>query len=184
MSFDHSIDLIHQHKMDKIEVPLSKTKNILTLVGCFAFIIVGIFFILKPATFISPFIGSILFIQIAGTASILFFGIVAVYGFRKLLDRKAGLIIDINGIYDNSNALSIGLIKWDDIINVKVSQISSSRFLLIYVKNPNDYMNRTKGLKKKMMEANVKIYGTPLSITSNTLKCNFNVLEKMINDRL
>ena len=31
---------------------------------------------------------------------------------------------------------------------------------------------------------NMKMYGTPLSITSNTLKYNFNDLEKLLTDRL
>ena len=34
------------------------------------------------------------------------------------------------------------------------------------------------------MSGNIKIYGTPLSITSTTLKYNFNRLEKLLKDRL
>ena len=126
--------------MDKIEIPLSKTKNILMLLGCILFVVLGIFFILKPEIFISPFVRTPLFIQIIGIVTVLFFGIAGVYGCRKLFDRRMGLVIDLDGIYDNSNASSIGLIKWDDIINIKTEQISSTKFLLIYIKNPEAYI--------------------------------------------
>lgn len=170
--------------MDKIEIPSSKTKIILVLIGCFVFVILGFFFILKPEFFISPIVRTVLFIQIVGSVVILFFGLGGIYGCKKLLDRKIGLVIDIEGIYDNSNASSIGLIKWDDIINIKTEQVSSAKFLLVYIRNPKEYISREKGFKKKLMEANYKMYGTPLSITSNTLQCNFHELEMIIKERV
>ena len=44
------------------------------------------------------------------------------------------------------------------------------------------YLERVSGMKRKLMKANMKKYGTPLSITSNTLKCGFKDLESLIND--
>lgn len=170
--------------MDKIEIPSSKTKIILMVLGCIVFVVLGIFLILKPESFISPFVRTILLIQITGIVTVLFFGILGIYGFSKLFDRKIGLEIDLDGIYDNSNAASIGLIKWDDIINIKTEQVYSAKFLLVYIRNPKEYISREKGFKKKLMEANYKMYGTPLSITSNTLQCNFHELEMIIKERV
>ena len=50
----------------------------------------------------------------------------------------------------------------------------------VYVKNPNKFIESSSGFKKKIMIANNKMYGTPISITSNTLKCNFDELEKIV----
>jgi hypothetical protein len=36
-------------------------------------------------------------------------------------------------------------------------------------------------MRSKLMKANLNSYGTPLSITSNTLKYNFDALEKLIH---
>ena len=43
------------------------------------------------------------------------------------------------------------------------------------------YIGKAKnGLRAKLMRSNIKMYGTPLSITSNTLKYNFGKLEQLI----
>jgi hypothetical protein len=60
----------------------------------------------------------------------------------------------------------------------------STKFLLIFISNPDKYLDRVSGFKRKLMKGNMKIYGTPLSITSITLKCSFNELEKLIFGRL
>ena len=104
-----------------------------------------------------------------------------IYGIIKLFDKKAGLIIDSHGITDNTNASSIGLIEWNDINNIRIMQIMSSKLLLIDVDNPEKYIEKaSNGIKGKLMRANMTICGTPLSITSNTLKCDFGKLEKLI----
>ncbi len=57
----------------------------------------------------------------------------------------------------------------------------STKFLLIEVKNPEKYIKNAKGgMKARFMKTNMKMYGTPLSITSSTLKYGFNELEKLI----
>jgi len=60
----------------------------------------------------------------------------------------------------------------------------STKFLLIFIKDPNKILEKVNGIKRLLMSGNMKIYGTPLSITSTTLKYNFNRLEKLLKDRL
>lgn len=167
--------------MNKIEIPLSKTKNILLLIGATIFVTFGVLFIITPDTFISTLYSNPHVIRIVGIGAVLFFGTIGVYGLRKLFDTRMGLIIDENGIFDHTNASSIGLIKWTDIREIKTEQIASTKFLLIYIVNPEDYLERGKGFKRTLMEGNNRMYGTPLSITSVSLKCNFNDLERLIN---
>jgi len=64
---------------------------------------------------------------------------------------------------------------------IKTEQVMSTKFLLIEVKNPEKYIGKAKSrMKARLMKTNMKMYGTPLSITSNTLKYDFNELEKLI----
>jgi hypothetical protein len=170
--------------MTKVEIQLSKTKMSLMLLGSIAFVISGILFIITPETFISFIHPNPNTIRLAGIAAVLFFGATSIYGAKKLFDKSLGLTIDDNGINDNSNASSVGLIDWEDIIKIQTKQVKSTRFLLIFISNPNKYYDRVGGLKRKLMKANMRMYGTPLSIVSNTLKCNFNDLEKLISDGL
>ncbi len=116
-----------------------------------------------------------------GTLSVAFFGACGIYGMIKLFDQKYGLIINKDGITDNTNASSVGLINWADISSIETKQVMSTKFLLIFIKNPHIYLNRTTGLKRKLLQANMNMYGTPLSIIANSIKCNFDDLEKLIN---
>jgi hypothetical protein len=170
--------------MNKIEIPLSKKKISLLLIGAIVFVILGTLFLITPDTFISPIFRNPQAIRIAGIAGILFFGAVGVYVFRKLFDKTIGLTIDENGITDNTNATSVGLIDWTDIMEIKTEQVMSTKFLLIYISDPDKYLNRVNGFKRKLMQGNMKMYGTPLSITSNTLRYNFNDLQRLVKSGL
>lgn len=64
-------------------------------------------------------------IFITEIASVIFFGLVAVTMFRKFSDKKPGLIINNQGITDNSSGVSAGLIPWNDIDKIKISQVLS-----------------------------------------------------------
>lgn len=170
--------------MNKIEIPLSKSKMLLLLFGAIGFVVMGTFFILNTDKFVSSIIRNPEIIKIVGFLSVLFFGAAGVYGIRKMFDKSVGLTIDDNGIIDNTNASSIGLIKWADITEIRTEQVMSTKFLLIFTNNPNEILEKASWMKRKLMKGNMKMYGTPLSITSTTLKYNFDDLEKLLRDRL
>ncbi|NJM80955.1 MAG: hypothetical protein HC854_17505 [Flavobacterium sp.] len=56
-----------------IEIPLSKKKMIVSLLGCLAFCAIGILFIFKSTQFDNP-----VFVQIIGGIALLFFGAIAI----------------------------------------------------------------------------------------------------------
>lgn len=168
--------------MNKIEIPLSKTKLLFGIAGSILFVVLGFYLfttIAEQETKFNP-----MFVKVAGLTSVLFFGAAGIYGIIKLFDKSVGLIIDEKGIIDNTNASSIGLIKWADIIEIRTKQVMSTKFLLIFTKNPEGILETVSGMKRKLMAGNMKMYGTPLSITSKTLKYNFSDLEKLLKDRL
>ncbi len=170
--------------MNKIEIPLSKTKTTLTLIGAIVFVALGVIFILTPNTFNPPFIGNTMVIGIIGAVAVVFFGIISIYNFKKMFDKTMGLIIDENGITDNTHASSVGLIEWTDITEIKAKQIISSKFLLIYTSNPSKYLDRVNKIQRRLMIGNMKMVGTPFSITPNTLKFDCKSLEKLLKERL
>lgn len=170
--------------MDTIEIPLSKKKILLLTIGSFAFVFFGVIFIIYPEKFITYLIRSEEFVRIAGIASVVFFGATGIYGIFKMQDNKVGLTISKEGIIDNTNATSIGLIKWDNIETIKTEQVMSTKFLLIFTNNQEEILNKVSGMKRKLMSANAKMYGTPISITANTLEFDFDELEKIIMNRL
>ena len=169
----------------QIEIPLSKQKRLLTLLGSIVFVGLGIWFLINPPRISNPIFGNPTLIFTVGLASILFFGLVAVTIFRKFSDKKPGLIINRQGITDNSSGVSAGLIPWTDIQEIKISQVMSQKFLMFIVSNPQDYLDRvTNPLKRNAMKMNHKTYGSPISISSNALRINFNELQNLLVEKM
>lgn len=153
--------------------------------GAVAFVVAGVFFATEPARFISPIFRSEEIIRIAGVAAVLFFGLGAVYILRKLFDKKVGLTIDEEGITDNSSAVSVGLIGWQEITGVETLEIVSNKIMLLHTNNPEKYMARaTNMFSRKAMQTNYKMYGTPFSITANSLQIKYKELERLVCEEL
>lgn len=170
-------------KGQQIEIQLSKIKLLLMLVGSLTFVALGLWLVINPPTNQHYHRYSPTTILIAGYASIIFFGLGVLIFIRKLSDNRPGLIIDDLGLSDNSSGVAGGQILWSDILGISVLKVHRQKFVMLQVKNPEDYINRqTNAFKRKMMEMNFKMYGSPLSITSNGLKISFNDLHKLLVD--
>jgi len=168
---------------DEIKISLSKNKIILLFLGAIIFVILGVWLAIEPERFSNSVYRprSAEFIKIVGMVALVFFGVCSVFIFKKLFDKKYGLIIDKNGITDNSNGTSVGLIKWTDIVGIRIEQVYSQKFIIVDVSNPEYYIELKKGRIGKMaMKANFNRYGSPISITANSLKTNFEDLKEKI----
>lgn len=129
---------------NEIKISLSKKKILLLFFGALIIVIIGIWFLLEPEQFLSIRRTNETLIQAVGISAIIFFGFCAVFAFKKLFDKKYGLIINENGIVDNSNATSVGLIKWTDIAGIRTEQVYSQNFIMLDVKNPEEYIQQKK----------------------------------------
>ena len=171
--------------MEQIEIPLDKKKMLLTFFGAITFVGLGVLFLINPSMFVTTIFRNQIIIFIVGLASVLFFGLVAITVFRKLSDKKAGLIINRQGIIDNSSGVSTGLVLWSDIEEIKISRVLNQKFLMVIVRNPQEYIGKVANpLKKKGMEMNYKTYGSPISISSNSLQTNFDNLYKLLTEKM
>lgn len=167
--------------MTRIEIPLSKTKLIIGIIFSLIFVVLSYFMMTTINEGYS--VAYSIFIKIFCVLGILFFGTTGLYGIRKMFDNKFGLTIDDNGITDNSNMSSIGLISWTDITEIKTRQEKSTSFLLIFINDNDKYLEKANVLKRRLMKGNMNMYGTPLSIISNTLNYNFDALERLVKEK-
>lgn len=174
-----------KEKNGQIKIPLSKVKISLLFLGALGFVTLGTLFILNPESYSEARGNSDAYLIIVGIVAVLFFGVCAFFIGKKIFDTKAGLIIDDRGIIDNSNATSIGLIEWEDIQGLKTVEIASTKILMLITNQPEKYISRARnGLAKRAMKANLKMYGSPLSINSNALQIKYKDLEKLIAQEL
>lgn len=155
------------------------------MIGSLAFVIVSAFGMIEPERFTSIRFPNTNYIFIIGLAGVLFFGLCFIFIAKKVFSRKAGLTINDDGIIDNSNATSVGLIEWKDITGIKSWGTGSAKVIVVLTSEPEKYIERSKNfISKAAMKANNRIYGSPLSIISNSLRINFSELEKLILEQV
>ncbi|MES2772931.1 MAG: STM3941 family protein [Bacteroidota bacterium] len=180
---DH--DTMNMTTTETIEIPLSKKKLAALLVASIVFVALGLWFVISPPDFDGPLFRNPTLVRIIGVASFLFFSLAGFVGIRKLMDKRPGLIIDTTGITDNASGVSAGHIPWSDIVAIQSTEVFNQKFLIVLVKNPDHYIERQASvIKRKGMQMNYKQYGSPISISASTLKCNFDELKNTLQKQL
>jgi len=167
--------------MDTIVIPFSKKKILLKSLMSLAFVAMGVLLIAVIAndqTRWPP-----LLIQAIGGLNILFFGVAAIAYLRLLFVKKPGIVLNDEGIINNSSYLSTGLLKWDDINALRIEQVKSTKFLIVYLNDPWQIIKVASGFKRWLMMGNMRRYNTPISISATVLDCSFEELEKWVTER-
>lgn len=161
----------------EVLIPLSKGKVVLLFFGAIGFVAgsIRIWSIADAQTRFNP-----LFMKSVAIASVLFFGMCAIYGCFKVFDRHPGLIIDNQGILDNSSAVAAGRVFWDEVIGMEISQIAGQRFITIMVVDPQRFVERGNFFSRMLNAANTKMTGSPINISSNSLRLTFDDLVRAL----
>jgi len=169
---------------DQIEIPLSKNKLYLMLAGSLLFVGIGIWMVLFRYQYTNSVFANPVVTMIVGIVSILFFGYIAFFLIKKIPDNTPGLIINGEGIIDNSSSVAAGLVLWSDVQEIKTTTVMNQQFIMIIVKNPKEYIDRQEGaVKRKAMQMNYSSYGSPISISANALNTDFDALYKTVQNK-
>lgn len=166
------------------EIGLSKIKVLLLTFGAAAFVLLGIWFLSMDAQTIENqrrFNSPTLIYGVA-IVSIAFFGLCCLVGIKKFFDRSPGLILSSTGLLDNSSGISAGLIPWEEVVGIGEYQVQNQRFISIHVKHPEKYENNGNLIKRMANRENIKMCGTPVNISANSLKISHGELLKLINE--
>lgn len=159
-------------------IALSKTKIVLLIIGALAFVALGIWMYQLDAAWIESQrrFNSPLLVHGIGIVSVVFFGFCAAVGIKKLVDTKPGLIFSAAGIVDNSSGASAGLIPWGEIQGFSVFEIKNQKMLVIQLADPQKYVQAGGSMKRALNSMNMKMCGSPIAISSSSLKIDFNDL--------
>ena len=162
-----------------MSIPLSKSKLVLILAGAVGFVALGFWLYGFADRMRAPAFFEVKFWSVA---CIVFFGLCGIVALLKLLDRAPGLVIDDAGLVDNSSGISAGRIPWSDIKGFAVSTIQKQRILTIEVHDPDKYVQRASPWMRPFVAANAKYFGSPVQISSNALKIDFDTLVQAITE--
>jgi hypothetical protein len=155
-----------------IEVALSKSKLFGLLLLSGGFVAIGLWLIAAQE------------IWFLGLLSLAFFGVAGIFMLLKLFDLKPGLILNEQGLIDNAGGLSSGqMLYWTEIEDIWVTQVSSQQFITLGLKEPLAYIEKEpNSWKRRLMKMNHRLYGSPVQISTSSLKIDFHRLYPLIVD--
>lgn len=167
-------------------IKLSKTKVLLLTLGACAFVAFGLWMFQMDSAEIEAQrrFNNPLLVHGIGGLSIVFFGLCGAFGVKKMFDSNPGLVLNSAGIFDNSSGVAAGLVPWSEITGFSVFEVQRQKMLIVGVTNPEKYVERGGSLKRILNRANFKMCGSPIAISSNSLKIGFNELLDVCNQYL
>ncbi|MCC6725376.1 MAG: hypothetical protein IT258_12790 [Saprospiraceae bacterium] len=169
---------------NQIEIPLSKFKLTLLLVGSIAFVAFGAWTMLGVPKGTHPILSNPILQYAMSVLCIVFFGFTSYFYFKKIRDTSPGLVISSEGVFDNSSGVNAGFIPWSDVTDITEFKVFKQKFVCIGVKNPQDYIDRqTSVLKRQAMQLNHTTYGAAISIAANGLECNHERLKSLLKQK-
>jgi hypothetical protein len=164
---------------EPIRISLSKGKIALRTFGAFLFVSACCWMWYAAGSRTTRFNPELL--RAVALVGMVFFGLIAAFGFLKLTDSTPGLLIDEKGIQDNSSAFGKYFIPWENVLRLKSEQVKSTHFLLLFIKNPEEVLSQASRFQRFWMRQNHKLYGTPVSISAAVLQCDFKTLATIIH---
>ena len=89
-----------------------------------------------------------------------------VYGAKELFSQKPLIELCDDYLLDNSSAISLGKIRWDDMERVYIK----NNFLNIKLKNPGVYFHDKNWIQMLLIKANIKLGYGDVCISAHTLQ--------------
>ena len=82
----------------------------------------------------------------------------------------------------NGEGIIIGkcFVNWDEIKDYSVVKTAHKSFMLIFVDEPQHFVNEVSWISKWRMRLNMRKYRTPLRISTFLLQCSFDEYGKVI----
>ncbi|MEI9933816.1 MAG: STM3941 family protein [Ferruginibacter sp.] len=94
--------------------------------------------------------------------------------------HNPGIIINEEGIVDNSTIISKRLIRWTEIKDYSAVKTENKKFMLLFIDDPEHFLKEANRFAKFQMKWNMRKYKTPIRISTVFLQCSFDELKKAI----
>lgn len=89
--------------------------------------------------------------------------IASIISLIKLILNKPTVVIDKNGISNNTNMM--GLVKWSFIKEIRIKQIVKREFIIIKLHNENEFLKSKNFISRSLMKSNIKKLESPIVIS-------------------
>ena len=171
-------------KLPELTIEFDRIKlSKLVLIGL-VFILAGGVFVSEGLEAISEGQGILKFILLIGLATLTFLFSIpnTIIWLKKLLGRKEGLLISAKGFTDRSGSYDYGLVSWSDVKSISTFNVAGQDSISISVLNKDKYRDMGGVFNKLIFDFNVKYSGTPIHITSKSLKIDNQELANKLSE--
>ena len=117
---------------------------------------------------------------ISALLGVALFGFCFLYLFKRRLSLKPEIVINSEGIVDNSNAFGAGMIKWEDIEGVSHCNYNGQSYLEIIPRDKKAFLQKQAPISRFIMRANSMIHGPLILIPVITLPMSVKEIESTI----
>ena len=125
--------------------------------------------------------GSTEYIHGVGWLGAVFFGLCTLIGVTQLFRSGPALIIDRLGIVDQTSWTSPGRIHWLEIRGFRVVTIRETKFLMVHLHNPRQYIDQGNVLRRFLRASRARMFGSPIALSSATLDIGFDDLVRTMS---
>jgi hypothetical protein len=160
----------------------------LAVFGFFATLIAALYCVAAPGS--SP--EQVWLTRIVSGVAALALGALTAFAASRLIGGKPGLVLDHEGIIDNSAFSSVGRILWSEVVGVQVVRppgfrtslygpaIRAPAFLVIAVRDPQVFIDRSPPLKRWLLRGNLASFGSPVAISPASVHIDTDELGRYI----
>ena len=165
--------------MKRIEIYNSKKKNIFLLFLTVIISAIGIFCFLNADSPSEDGKRNIIFVEIISILAVILGLVGSIFSIKNLLNNRWVIAIDEKALHIRIRKYYS--IAWKDIIGFLELNIKGNKSILIQVKNPETLIANEKNFMiRKMMQWSQKMYGSPISIASSTVKISHKELVSLL----
>jgi hypothetical protein len=101
----------------------------------------------------------------------------------RLLIKGPAMIIDAEGITDQSSPVAVGLIRWNEIRELGISKLSDDLFLSVKLKDVDALFQRLPAWKAGLLRMNSNFAPAPINIPQQYLSMTAEELLDLIHKR-
>ena len=163
------------HPTDEHTIPRSRTAFIGPLLGLAVFIALAVSVALLAGSRGEWMPAGMLLIS-AGVLAV-FFAIAA----RQFLETAPGLVLNSEGITDNSSGLPCGFVPWSDVLGGTVlSNATGAQFIVLAVSDPAAYSRRGSAATRWLRNGNARMLGSPVWISVGALAADGDEVVRLV----
>jgi hypothetical protein len=165
---------------EEVVVPASRAKALVLLIIASGFVALGIWFLSLDASTIEAQrrYSNPAFIYGLGWVTIAFFGLGIAAAVWRLFSTKPGLVLNSEGV----RICAIGqgtFLPWSDISGLSIFEVHRTRLLVVNLKDPEKYIESGGSVRRSMGRASLKLCGSPIAVSSNTVALSFDELSEL-----